>query len=326
MAAPYAPQPLAPTVGQALTIGTAYTFTCRHSDPDGDLPTSGQISLYFDGSGESTTISAATVNGDEVSWTVTITAGTGNWTVQFRTTDGTTYGAWSTPRAFSAAPQPAAPAITAPADAGTVSTALYDVTLTHGATPDVVQVQILDTTATTVLYDTGSLPFATTVAVAFPAETNGQSGIPVRARVRTAGVWSDYDTHLVTVDYPAVPTPTVTVDEVTESGGVVAHTITVGGLTPTGGQDSVDTIGLYRRPYGDTDEGDLLADLVPASPTHDDWTIAHRAIYQYRAISASDAGATAASAWVGDIVLISALADTVQTSALADPVLTGGTA
>lgn len=296
--APNAPAQTSPVGGATIDRTTVERFGWNFDDDDTDdsqsafdlqIREQGTTSLDVDVS-EETTVEHWDLDGG------TLAAGDYEWRV--RTYDALgAQGSWSGWEPFTAADPPAGPSITDPTSGGTIPTETYTVAWSASEQDDYQLRRVADDggspDTTTVYFDTGTVSSssARALAVDFPVNQRWEH---VQLRVRRDGLWSDWASVRVEVDYTEPATPTLTVVEDAPSGAI---SILVDNPAPSGSQPSVDSNDLWRRLVDDGGDGIRIATGVPADGDHVDWAVASGTGYAYRARALGDNGVTAWSAW-----------------------------
>lgn len=193
------------------------------------------------------------------------------------------------------------PVLTAPADAGTITT--NKVTVTWTATEQTARRIRILTSADVVLYDSGKV---TTTVKTFEVPTILSDGLTgAKAEIRTWNnddLESSTDTHTFDVDFvePAASTIVVAADAVS---GYISVTITE--PTPTGGQPTVTSHDLFvrvasgGRPDGERPVGGDGIRIVAGSPDAVlyDYAAGSGIDYEYRVLAIADNGTSTFGAW-----------------------------
>lgn len=315
--APNAPVLTAPIGGATVDRTADFDLEGTFSDPDaGDQLSAYEVEYRLQAGGG--LVQPGEISASGTTFAYTITGGTlsaGGWEWRARTRDAAgALGDWSGWEQFTAASPPAAPVITDPADAGTVNTDPYTVAWTSPA-QDAYQVRTVADAAgspdTGIVYeDTGTVVSTSARSASIDFATNGRTE-HVQIRVRLGGLWSAWDSHIVSVSYTVPPTPTVVVTPVNgtdTAGGYIS--VAISNPTPGGSEPAITGNDLRRQQSSDggttwTDEA-LIPDLfnrvaagVVEDGTYEDYLVGdeRRWIYRYQAVALGDNGTRAAGAW-----------------------------
>lgn len=274
-----------------------------HNDADGDSQVDAEV-RYRLLAGSWTT---QTSLGSDVEYTISGAAEpAGDYEWQARTSDSVGFGSWSSSSYFTFADKPADPVITAPTDASTVTAVSGSVTMTHASTPDYLQVRVTSTDGATTHFSSGTVAWATTYGPAnlYPEAAN-DGDVLVEARVKKDGLWSDWDSHTITVDLTPPPMPGLTLSEAT---GKTIRSVIVN-PAPSGGEPDLLDNTIHRRQSQDggttwTDEAgtgsyDVVATGVIEDGTWDDYAVGDSSVwdYQYRVVANGDDGTTTTGTW-----------------------------
>ena len=301
---PSAPNLLSPANNTALNPSQTQRFSWAFSDPDAsDSQAAYELRAGIVGSGV-WGYGSGLVNTPNAFHDVPAGSfGTGqNLEWQVRTADSLgVWGPWSASRFFSTVAAPVGPTITSPANGSTASTSSQPITWSV-PNQDAYQVRRLADSAgapdtSTVYGDSGVRENAVDRSDTIPDLVNGRPE-HIQVRVRYQGLWSDWSSILLYVDYtvPAVPVASVSPDDATGS-----ITVTASHPAPTGTQPTVVGMHVYRREGGG--EGIRLARDLPPNQPWTDYTPASGVAYDYRVAAVGANGTTSLSAWQNGGVL-----------------------
>jgi hypothetical protein len=195
------------------------------------------------------------------------------------------------------------PTLTAPTDAGTITTSR--VTATWTATEQTAYRLRVLTSADVVLYDSGKVT-STIKTVEAPVDlADGLTGAKVEVRAwNNDDLESSTDTHTFTVDFVEPATPTYELS-VSTNGGFIQLDIT--DPTPTGSQPTVTAHDVYvrvaaggrqdgERPVG----GDGIRIAADITTPFLDYAAASGIDYEYRTLAKADNGTSVFGAWYSD--------------------------
>lgn len=297
-AEPYAPTPVYPVDGASINVADTHRFDWIFSDPNpGDVQTKYDLHWRSEAdAGVWTEINAqvsANTYHDFAASFFTVDE-VHEWRVRvYDSTD--LVSPWSSIELFEPKTGPADPVITDPVAAATITTPTYAMVWTAAA-QEGYQVRKLGDDAGApdedlVYYDSGLVETGIKNHL-FSFSTNRIEHLQVRVQV--AGLWSGWDSVQITVDYEAVPQPSLTATVVPVDPHIE---IDIVNPAPTGGQPALSHTNLYR-------DGLLIVVFPSGSTHHNDYTAVPGTVHTYQAVAVGVDGSENASVEVDADVLV----------------------
>ena len=284
------------TIDRANTLRLDWIF----SDPDaGDSQSKYDVQLRPTGGANLVDATGTTPDTfhDLTGGTITVDGGH-EWRVRTYDAQGLV-GPWSSWSPFTAASQPATPTVTDPLDAGVVGTEDYVVAW---STPEQAAYQVRTVADAAGSPDTGTVYTDTGTVVSTVARSRSVTFVVngrfehVQVRIKADGLWSEWVSNRVDVDYtgPAVP-----IVSVTSNDPVAAISVSASHPTPTGSEPAVLTTDIHRRVTSDGGAGIRIAATSPPTAVHADHTVASGVDYEFRVRAYGDNTTSVFSAWTG---------------------------
>lgn len=299
--APNTPTLTDPINAKVIDKDISNRFSWIFSDPNSTDTQSAYDLRYRIGAGAWTDLSATTADQFRDIAGATFTADDYEW--QVRTTDDLgLVGAYSAGGFFTAATKPATPSITDPTTDQVLTAATYQVVWTSPTHTSYQLRTVADAAGSpdtgTVYTDSGEVVSAADTAVA-AFNTNSRFE-HIQVRVKADGLWSDWASKRVEVDYA---TPTVPTLVATEVGSTVSVAVT--NPPPTTepavtGNDvyvRVKAGGLQDLQRTVDDDGIRIAANIGENATHIDRSPASGVIYEYRIKAYGNNGTFIFGAW-----------------------------
>lgn len=223
---PNAPALVTPIGGATIVRTVNNTFRWAPSFVDTDTQTLAQMRYRaYPGAGAWTTVSVTGSTASNVITANTLAAGDYEWQARVAGAHGV-YGEWSASEFFTAVDPPDAPVIETPGDGDVIAENTADVTIA-GDPFDSWQARAVADTAgvpdtATVYEDTGEIDVTdgtVTATTTLDFATTGRFE-HVQARIKIDGIWSDWASARVEVDYTPPEQPTIDVLEDTPAGAI----------------------------------------------------------------------------------------------------------
>lgn len=223
-------------------------------------------------------------------------------TIELQVRNKDTAGMYTAWRSFTyvAKDVPTAPTLTAPATGATITATPANVTWTV-TSQTAYQVQVLDSTGATVIYDSGAVGSTSLRAHSVPLNVNATRQFRVRVQ-NGSTIWSDWATNtgiIVNIVPPAVPT--ITSASAVDFYGIGSRhqiRVSVTHPTPAGGQPTVTRIEMLVRRQGDTSAGVLLVSpAVTKTLTSAVWDTPAEGSWQVKVQAYSADGRFSETAW-----------------------------
>lgn len=276
------------------TVDNVFDWT--FSDPDeGDSQSQYEFRYRVSGTTTWTTVTVETTATQRTVTANTLTVDDYEW--QVRTWDSLgDVGPWSASGFFTAADPPPGPTITDPVNGAIIPSDPYTV-LWSASEQEAYQLRrvaddagVADTA--TVYSDTGTITStARQRSVAFPVTGRFEH---VQLRVQRAGIWSDWASSRVDVDYTPPAIPTVELTEEPAKGRIL---VAITNPTPGAGEPTVTGNDLLRQKTG-ASGWTMIANGIAANGSYNDYTPASDQGYDYKVIAHGDNTTTSESAVV----------------------------
>lgn len=307
--APYAPVQLAPSTGANLEVDTDHRFRWNFSDPDsGDYQTQLHIVFRDVATGDQAFYRYLTTQSEFYDLRAgTLEAGDYEWRVRTRDPQDV-YGPYSSWRAVTMIAAPNSPTITDPVSDQVLTTDSYQVRWAPQSGQEAAEVRRVaddgagSADASTVYESSGTLG-ANVRAWVLSLPVNNQTE-HFQVRVQESGLWSEWRSVRVQVDYRQPPMPTVT--QLTPLDAIASIDVDWSVPAPAGDMKAPSRVEVRRRTLDEEGDGIRVAEAIfsteesdtgPWSGTLRDPTPGSGVPYEYQVVAVADTGTRTASDW-----------------------------